>query len=70
MAIVNAYTTMQISISLPTNEVERGQLLTELTAVAHNMVIRDGIEIDLELDGQIDKVLEKWRQLNAIVGAH
>ena len=58
---------MQISISLPADPLARGQLLTELTALAHNMVIRDGAEIDLELDGQIDHVLDKWRQLNIVV---
>ena len=67
MAIVNAHTTMQISISLPADPALRGELLAELTALAHNMVIRDGVEIDLELDGQVDHVLEKWRQLNVVV---
>ena len=69
MAIVNAHTTMQISISLPADPLARGQLLTDLIALAHNMVIRGGTEIDLELDGQIDHVLEKWRNLNAVVAA-
>ena len=69
MAIINAHTTMQISISLPANAAARGKLLADLTARAHNMVIRDGVEIDLELEGQIDHVLEKWRQLNLTVGA-
>ena len=69
MAILNAHTTMQISISLPDDVGARGKLLAELTALAHNLVIRDGAEIDLELDGQLDRVLEKWQQLNEIVGA-
>ena len=60
---------MQISISLPADPLARGQLLTELAALAHNMVIRDGAEIDLEIDGQIDHVLEKWRNLNLVVAA-